>query len=157
MNTIRNMVGGLAFALAIGGCEPTDTTKAYTRPEVFEKVEEQKLDKLPTETKTLEGRIIKVQPSIINFGGGEIAGPHEFIYVVVKDKSNKNRILFYPYSKAIIEGEAKISYISLPSERIDTHTFIKTFINPNYRQADVFQIEAEGFIVPKGIEYKETQ
>jgi hypothetical protein len=61
--------------------------------------------------------------------------------------------LVYPYSKAIMEGNAKIRYRPVNGEGVDAEKFIDLFLNPKYFTDDNFQIETQGFIVKDGINY----
>ncbi len=111
---------------------------------------------------TLVGRIVKVQPSQFSYVNEKenktYAASREFIYVMVEDVNQVLHTFIYPHSKAIIERDATITYRPL-FERVSADDFVRAFIRGyswEHFQASPGQttIEAEGIILPKGIQYK---
>ena len=112
---------------------------------------------LPDTIVNLEGRIIKVQQSAVTMDKNS----HNINYVFVNDSVGKTHVLLYPYSKAIIEREAKIKYRPLPLGYINSDVLVKTFVTGEYSDLSS-KLEAEGIItgdikkdsiVQKGITY----
>jgi hypothetical protein len=109
----------------------------------------------------LEGRIVKVQPSSISYSGAwdgriygsNISANHEFEYVMVEGKDGKVHTFIYPYSKAILERNATVRFKSLEGGAIDSETFIDRFLKKEYFTDDNVLLEAEGVIIPGGINY----
>ena len=162
MRKLRNL--GLAGLVALGltGCEdPTETQIAYTTPpQPIEVMQEGRIDKLPKSEKLskLEGKIIKVQPSSVSYQRGmneDTSSNHEFIYVVLEEQNKKTHTLIFPYSRAILERDATLSYVPLPLNYIDSDKFVGNFLGKRYSTNDRFVIHTEGFITPEGIKYKE--
>lgn len=147
------------MALSLAGCKKDKPESNILKYEYSEKAVTAQTFDAHSE---LEGKIVKVQPSIISYRGGSdgmiygsrISANHEFEYVVVETTDKKLHTLIYPYSKAIVERYAKITYRPLPSKTIDSETFIANLINPKYATDDNIIIETEGFIAKDGIVYK---
>lgn len=158
MKMIKTKIAAGLAALIIGasavtGCMPSSPGKLSgeygSKPEMNQSIEQ---------VSELEGKILKVQPSnftYIRWRGSNCStsSNHEFEYVIVQDKNGVNHTLIYPYSKAILEGDATVKYRSLNSGMIDVETFIDNFIIQEYDTDDNFTIEAEGIITKDGIKY----
>ncbi len=157
---MKKMLGIGAMGLALVGCEPpkekVNLADSY-KPKIVQQVE-----RTEQATSQLEGKIVKVQPSSLSFKVGFLdtssrIGNHEFEYVIMKDNNGRTHTLIYPYSKAILDGEAVVQYRELPLGVISTRDFVHIYIDENYGVDDNFFLEAGGFIVKDGIKYQERR
>ncbi len=119
----------------------------------------------------ITGKIVRVQPSHLSYNetwgtnpggaqnpwGSRISATHEFIYVIVRGADEKLHTLVYPYSSAIPEGDATITFRPLEGGMIDADEFIDKFLNPEFFTNDNFGIRTKGFIVDGGITYHEKE
>ncbi len=159
MNKLQKVLGiGSLFSVVYGCGEPGDLAKEYVEKPV--PVEELPLtEKDLTTTSTLEGRIIKVQPSSISFnngsGDGRTASNHEIEYVLVENSEGLHTLI-YPFSKAILERDARLTFRPLNQRMIDVETFVHRFLNTDYSTSDNFFLESEGIITRDGIHYKDS-
>lgn len=159
MNGLRRALGLGCLLAAFSSCDDLFNQPKKLSPE-YNKHSVQSTDNetlTSTETKTLEGRVVKVQPSSIPFSKGMAqavyAANHEFEYVIVEVADGQLHTLIFPYSKAILEREATITYRPLKSGGIDTKTFVATFLEQSDPIGN-FPIQAEGIITADGIKYK---
>src|SRR3989344_7018136 len=109
IRSIRNI--GICALLASAGCgEEGPLKKEYAQP--LENPAPIVLEHFSQTEKTLEGKIRKAQSSHFSFRvrNSTSAANHAFEYVVLEDATGRNHILVYPFSKAIIECPATITY-----------------------------------------------
>jgi hypothetical protein len=142
-----------ALVLAIVGCVDNKSLNIADEYKITPKVSAEK----PETFSELEGRIVKVQPSQLAYfseHNSQVSASHEFVYVIVEGQDEKSHTFIYPYSKAILEREARIKFRPLESGMIDADTLIDTFVNQRYCAANNIFLEAEGLITRDGIEYK---
>lgn len=156
MNPLQKSLGLGLLLFGLNSCDDLFPSTKLS-PEYNKKETTGKEDLMATETQTLEGRIVKVQPSSIPFSKGMgqavYAANHEFEYVTVAAADGQFHTLIYPYSRAILESEATIAYRPLKSGGIDTKTFMQTFLEQSDPIGN-FPIVAEGIITADGIIYK---
>lgn len=146
MNKLQKAFGIGALALSLSGCN--DIPPYH----VFDFFQKKTVEKKEGNEASLEGMILKVQPSTIPFNSGVRGGNHEFIYVILQESDGKLHTLIYPHSKAILDNiSAKIDYEPLKERRIGSEAFIEK-LNRDFYTLSNFIIEAEGII--KNIEYK---
>lgn len=154
MNKLQKIFGVSALALALSGCTDFNATDLFNfsrkKIEVTNKKEVTKEDEL-----SLEGVILKVQPSTIAFRCEvNSSANHEFLYVMVNKNFDKPFIFIYPRSKAILEGRVKIRYKPLEKGSITSGELINKYVGSNCGAFDHFNIEGNGIIKEGEIEYK---
>ena len=150
-------VSGMGLAVTLTGCEYGQRI----HPEYSIKPGAEAVSESSRINKSLNGNIVKVQPSTVAYIGSGVGHSsatynHEFIYVIVSGSDGKNHTLIYPYSKAIPEGKANLEYRALHDGFISSSEFVQEYVRSNFHTDDVFNIEAEGIILPRGISYTNT-
>lgn len=155
MKMMKKLFGIGTLVLSLPGCEPPKEKVNFAdtyKPKIVQQVE-----RAEQTTSQLEGKIVKVQPSSLSYRVPSSlsyrVGNHEFEYVIMKDEEGRTRTLIYPYSKAILEGDAIIQYRELPLRVISTRDFVHAYINERYNPDNDFFLETDGFIVKDGIKY----
>ncbi|MBI4440577.1 hypothetical protein HY639_00265 [Candidatus Woesearchaeota archaeon] len=156
MKTIAKTLGIATLALTLHGC-----ASEQPRNETFSEYNQTvKASPLPEGRVTLVGKIVKVQIGSIPVGAGNWGVNHEFEYVMMQDSEGKMHTLLYPYTKAIVEQEATVTYQPLHGG-ISSVDFIQQFAPPGYDYGDRHyhsignvMLEADGIIAKNGITYK---
>jgi hypothetical protein len=152
---MKNTIGKLALAtglVLLVGCGeedpalPKGLNKEYSGASSVEK-REQSLE-------MMSGRILEVQPSSVSFGRGHGSANHPFSYLIVKGKDGAEKILIYPYSKAIPTGRDVTFNYRFVSPGVSSGTFVKSFVDPYSVASEDFFIEADGIIIKGGIVFE---
>jgi len=111
----------------------------------------------------VDGRIVNVQPRQFHYehlyyNRNQVSyykeREHEFIYIAVEGRYGEVHELVYPYSKQILERDAKIKYRPISNGKITAREFLHLFVSGNAEIPNDFEIETEGIIVKGGITYR---
>lgn len=142
-------------ALTIGCGEDGKYSVEYTKkPQLVE--EQKKFAEVSDSFQTIEGKILKVQPSQISFKSKyseNTNGSHEFIYLILEDNDGKMHTLVYPFSHAFLEQRAKLRYRPVPNGELSADDFLRLFIKDDYYSYISFPIKTEGIVAKDGVEY----
>ncbi len=152
MNVLQKVlgVGVTAAVIALSGCNESRVAE-YT--ELNGTIKNNKANRV---VESVSGKIISVQPVVLNYCGERA---HQFNYVILKDDLSKVRIFVQPFVEATPELEATIKFEKIIGERIDSGDFIKEYVDSvcSEELTGDLVISAEGIIVPNGIEYNDVK
>jgi hypothetical protein len=146
MNALTKILNITLISTALAAtmsCESTKFKEYNAKPPQQGATQQEQINRI-------EGKILKVQPSII----GYLDVIHEIEYVILKENNGDIHTFIQPFSKAILDKtEVKIDYYPL-NNGIYVEDFIETYVIQNTQIGhDNFKLDAAGVIAPQGIQY----